>query len=179
MRFPLSDDALRRLLGGLPIGDVPPFDQRPRDESDPAYVLSETARHEFVERVIDDLVSLPDFTVDREHHPCAWSTYAALRWTLSRRRGEEASAVVWLCRLAPVAVYCAGRDMAPRRAYELPDDAPSSTLRAHLTEVLEYHQVALVPRTELDRPLPFDARVDTNVRPGPFTVFDAMFRWND
>jgi hypothetical protein len=179
MRFPLSDDALRRLLNDQPIGDVAPFDRRPPlDPSDPAYVLWESASDAFIERVIDDLVSLPDFTVDREE-PWPWSSYKALHWTLSRRRGMEASAVVWLCRFAPVAVYCAGRGVYQQLAYELPDNELSSKLHAHLTEVFEFHQVALVPKAELNRPLPFDAYVDTNLGSAPFTVFDALFRWSD
>jgi hypothetical protein len=96
---------------------------------------------------------------------------------------------IYLCKLAPVAVmgamektrHSSGGSSSFLHAEDLNTFPPGNWLEIHteLRHKLERNGFEILEPQELKKPLPFTAKIDTNIGDPPYTIFDAFFHWMD
>ena len=96
---------------------------------------------------------------------------------------------IYLCKLAPVAIMGTnGKSQSPNggtfgflRTEAVNSLPPGDWLEmeAEIRHKLEKRGFEILGPQELEKPLPFIAKIETNFGDPPYTIFDAFFNWMD
>jgi hypothetical protein len=96
---------------------------------------------------------------------------------------------IYLCKLAPIAIMgpmqkSSGRSSVSYGSLRAEDLSkfPSGNwleIDVEIRNKLEKHGFEILGPRELKKPLPFAAKIDTNLGDSPYTIFDAFFNWMD
>jgi hypothetical protein len=183
-----SERELRDIIGGLPIGERWPYSAGSADDIDQhlAAVVTQLSRS-----------CLLEVEADFNHYGSGYASYVPVfcykkdRKSTTRRDDTDwiDGILVYLCRLAPVAVYGPETESRAHRSgghhFLMPDDLGRLLQGAWEEEVrevqakLEAAGLTIPLQSEMARPLGFEAEIPTILADGPYYVFDAIFYWED
>lgn len=184
-----TNEQLQRSIAQQPFGEFPPF-----KHGDAAGI------EEYLQRVVADLTRSQRLQVEAEfnHYGSGYASYVEV--FCYKMRGlstQEINGIrridgikIYLSRLTPVAVMGAG--YKTRYAGGSTSDylhggtigtIPPGDWKAEWNELqsklVECYNITLVDLDEMRTPLPFKAHVPTFFGSPPYTVFDALFYWED
>lgn len=184
----LSETELRKLIAAQPAGEDWPF---------AGGTEAEIEGH--LKRIVAQLGRSALLEVEAEfgHYGSGYASYVHVfvykkNRGSTRRRGDVDwidGVAVYLCRLAPVAVYGAEQRtrgatgssfefLCAERLYEPPPGNWDQEV-GEIEQKLRSFGLELPSKAELGTTLPFDARIPTILAEPPYRVFDALFYWED
>ena len=185
----ITNEILERVIAGKPVGDIPPCKNGSSNMieahlKDTVRVLKQSSR----------------IQVELEQDAYGSGGYSSYFDVFCYKSGERSSRVearmtitdgitLYLCKLAPVAVFGAITKTKSKGAAssELLSIGKISTLPkgdwvdfiAEIRSKLEQQGFVILEPKALEKEIPFDAKIETNLRNPPFKIFDAFFHWND
>ncbi len=185
----ITDELIRKSVASEPFGSFEPF-----------ITGDERAVEQWHGRALAALGRSPLIKVIREddHYGSGYASYVSA--FLSPRDGGSViehptfvtttGVLLYLSRLAPIAVFGASsrtkntnNSGASSGFIEIdnlnrPPEGDWSWFMREVREVLGHHEVELLDREPLERPVPSDVVIPTCFD-GPYRVFDALFYWCD
>lgn len=187
--LPLSEANLRRLVARQSFGDLSPY-----SEGDDARIEA------YLRRVVAGLSRSKLIGVEAkfDHYGSGYASYVDV--FCYKRGGQsttEKGGVLWvdgltvyLCRLAPFASIGRGERtkhdtggssdyLDPSKVGECPPGDWSREVSEVRTKLVEHYGFTLPSQDELRQRLPFETRIPTVLADLPYSVFDALFHWED
>lgn len=186
--LPFTDEEIRRLAADSPVGAEWPYSGGSAEEV-------ETFLHLAVHTLERDRSRI--VKADFNHFGSGYASfvevfcYPADNSTRQQQAtGEEFEGIVYyLSRLAPVATYAVDTRLSSRQKYtgSLLSDDTAGILRdpkwvdfhRNICALLRGHSFHIADNVELNVPLPFPVKIDTNLGNSPYCLFDLLFHWMD
>ncbi len=192
-----TKEYLTDIVKGKAKGDFSPFSSGQWEEVDV-----------YLKRVVGRLKDIRSLTLKAEfdHYGSGFSSYVHLyvskrdksdvKITLNGKlRTEETNGLmIYLCRLAPYAVFAEGYWSTTYNQEEWDSGSshyiessevgtlPNSDWQTQLIEIknrLNEASITVLTKEELDRKLDFDIQIPTILSDPPYQVFDCFFHWTD
>lgn len=195
MKF--EQDFLSDLVKGKSRGEFPPFSSGNWEKSD-----------NYLKQIVSSLKDIKSIELDADfnHYGSGFSSYVHIY--LSKRdqsdvkisingklsTHETNGLMIYLCRLAPFAVYSEGKWIKTYRdekwqsgsSHYIEPEEIGTTPRIdwkheliEINKVLDQFGMTFLAREELDIEIDFDITIPTILSDPPYKVFDCLFYWED
>lgn len=185
----LSESQLRMLIAGQPFGDFPPYQQGDQEGIEG-----------YLRRIVAGLTRSKLIEVEAifNHYGSGYASYVDIfcykRKGLSTRHEKGVKWIngitVYLSRLAPFSAWGPGERtrhetggssdyLEGRKVGELPPGDWAAEVNEITTKLVTEYGITIPSREELVQRLPFKAIIPTILGDPPYTVFDALFYWED
>jgi hypothetical protein len=195
--MPFSEQYLRNVVEGKVQGDFYPFTTGSWDRTE-----------DYLKRLVGRLRDIPSIDVNAIFNHYGSGTASYVHLYIARRdksgtnqmlRGESlpdhtTGVMLYLCRIAPVAVYAAGNWTSTHQNgkwqivyshYITPDavgSLPAGNWKEEMRQInaiLNEYGYGFLTRAEVDVPLSFRIKIPTILTDPPYRIFDCFFYWED
>lgn len=188
---------LRNIAEGKAMGDFPPFSTGEWEKSDP-YLMQLIGR-------IKDIKTIEVYA-DFDHYGSGFSSYIPLNLSKKDRCDVKVSEngnlksfetnglLMYLCRLAPFAIYGeglweatynSGKYQSGSSHFIEPEDVGStppfdwSNELNQIRNLLNQFRIKFLTKDTVDQPLDFKVDIPTIFSDPPYKIFDCFFYWED
>lgn len=185
------------IVNGKTKGDFPPFSTGKWKKTD-----------KFLKTVVGRLQDIKSVNIkaDFNHYGSGFSSYVHLYLSKKDKsdvrttekgefRTEETNGLMlYLCRLAPYAVYSEGNWSTTYNqnkwhsggSHYIEVDAIGTTPKidwsnelVEISNILNQYGISILTKEELIKPIDFEIQIPTILSDPPYSVFDCMFYWED
>ncbi|WP_051359419.1 hypothetical protein [Paucisalibacillus globulus] len=190
MAIQFTNDEIKRIIEMKTVGDFYPYDIEENDEN---------AIDDYLKHVAGSLARVNNlaYEADFEHYGSGYASYVdCFCWkrdgssTQVKDREQWIEGIrIYLCRLAPVAVF--GEGIVTKHinggssdfiSYNTVDTLPPGDWEMEIQGIkkqLESFNFQILEREDLKQFLPFKAEIPTIMSNPPYRLFDAFFYWED
>lgn len=190
MPITFTNDELKRIIDGKPIGDFYPYNMEEYNHKE---------IDTYISKVVGSFAGIRNLLLESDFKSYG-SGYASYVDVFCWKRDGSSTQVdqyetnidgirVYVNRLAPVAII--GSDQVTKHR----NGGSSGFIHSHtinvlppgdweeqvegIKKVLTMYQYKILDSTYLNQPLPFQAKIPTILADPPYKIFDALFYWED